>query len=237
MRGVRELVERLEREGKDDFLKRTGVGEVFRDVLERGMGFLPPLTAVSESAAVVREGIQGLMVLGGGGRLVRRLVAVWGLVGGEWPAVGEVVLEGIERAMGGMGVEGVVWLKSVVPILAGVMADPFTTASLRLVEKALETEEVVIRNCWPRVGRYVPEILRGCVALWGRVEEELMLGEKEDVERGGALEGVRRKTRRVVGMVKAVYEVEEGGRERWERLREGLMGVEGAKLEGLFEKL
>lgn len=132
-----------------------------------------------------------------------------------------------------MGVYATPHLQHLLPLLRGVLTEPFALAAApEMVCAALEGMEVLVRGCRERIGaRWWGEVLRGCVGCWCEVLDE----EEEEGEEGGkgAKEGlgeVKRRLRVVVGLLGEVVEERE-----WEEARRRMVEEEGG-LRGLFEK-
>ena len=100
------------------------------------------------------------------------------------------------------------------PIVSEHLAAPFATSYPPLLLSCLDTLEIVLADCWPRVAHHRGEILRGLTILWVRIDEEgnmrMELGK------------VRERTRRAVRGLEKVLEGEGFEyKQEWVMLREG----------------
>lgn len=110
------LLRRLEN-AKSDLLQRTGLGGVLWEAVERGLGYLPPLTPVKESREVNRKATECLRLLarvrepkdaakraGLMDRIVREGFEKGVVYAGEKVEIVEVLVEGLDEVMEDMGV-------------------------------------------------------------------------------------------------------------------------------------
>jgi hypothetical protein len=98
-----------------------------------------------------------------------------------------------------LGIHTVKFISSLLPILSAVLSDPFSPAQPKLLMAALKTLQVLILNCWPRMGEeeHRREIVKDLVLCWRGLEEkeveselvneEMIRGLKEEVKITGRL--------------------------------------------------
>ncbi|KAI5784230.1 hypothetical protein FPQ18DRAFT_282257, partial [Pyronema domesticum] len=176
------LLRRLEEEeGTRTLLKRTGLGTVFWDAVLATLSYLPPLTPVPESVMLLKAGYGCLIQLAKAREkelkkraLLLDAVVREGFLRGmrfadKFMDVVVVLVESLREVVTEMGVYFVKHLKSVVPVLGDLLADPFGDANLLLLGVVIKTTEVVVENCWMRMESYRGEILRGTAVCWARL--------------------------------------------------------------------
>ncbi|KAI5815111.1 hypothetical protein BZA77DRAFT_282650 [Pyronema omphalodes] len=228
------LLQRLEEDdGTKTLLKRTGLAPVFWDAVLATLSYLPPLTPVSEAVPLLKAAYRCLIQLSKAREkelkkraLLLDTVVRDGILRGfrfadKFVDIVKVLVESLADVIEEMGVYFVKHLKSIVPILADLLADPFGDANLLLLQVLVETIQVLVRNCWVRLESYTGEILRGTTVCWGRLQDGDRNG--EEVER------VRNGLRKLVGMVKATV-----GEEEWREIEGGIRGVDEGVFGGLF---
>ncbi len=109
-----------------------------------------------------------------------------------------------------MGVYAVRDLNVIVPMMRGVVMDPFGTAAPALLMEALAVMTVVLRVCAERVrDKWWEEMLRGLVGCWCNVldEEEEEEAEVEERRKGHEKKDFRMVTRRLKEVTKALGQV------------------------------
>lgn len=110
------LLGRLEN-AKSDLLRRTGLGGVLWEAVERGLGYLPPLTPVKESRKVNKKATECLRLLARVreprdmakraalmDRIVREGFEKGVVYAGEKVEIVEVLVDGLDKVVEDMGV-------------------------------------------------------------------------------------------------------------------------------------
>ena len=136
-----------------------------------------------------------------------------------------------------LGVYAVRDLNAIIPMMRGILMDPFVTAAPELLLAALEVLDGVCEVCAERVReKWWEEVLRGLVGCWCVVldeEEE----EEEGVDEEARRKGKRQKdlsevSRRLKGVTRSLGQVV--SKDEWQAAKEQLLEEE-EDLEGLFE--
>ncbi|KAI5850673.1 hypothetical protein BZA05DRAFT_60675 [Tricharina praecox] len=225
-------------------LSRTGLAPVFWASVLPVLSYLPPLTPTREAVPLQRAAYRCLCALAlareptDARRRAKLLddVVREGFLRGlafadEHVRVVVVMVQELAQVVTAMGVWAVRHLGTVVPALAELLASPFGGAHTPLLVAAARTLGCVVKVGWPRMGRYVAEALRGVAVCWVRLGDGA-LDVKTELRDG--MQEVRNELRAVVKALKCVVESEEGGRERWEALQEGVVEVDRTAFVGLF---
>ncbi|KAI9851857.1 MAG: hypothetical protein M1838_002573 [Thelocarpon superellum] len=100
----------------------------------------------------------------------------------ETPSMLTALLSHAVPLVSEMGVHSVVLLPTIMPLLAGILADPFATASPRLILGAATAMRGVMVSAWPRVCFWKEEVLRGVLVARVRIARDLDDHEDEDGE-------------------------------------------------------
>ncbi|TGZ84860.1 hypothetical protein EX30DRAFT_337319 [Ascodesmis nigricans] len=244
------LLKRLEM-AKNDLLRRTGLGGVLWEAVERGLGYFPPLTAVKDCVAINRKATECLRLMARvrepeeterRAALLDRIVRegfVKGMVyAGEKLELVEVLVNGLNSVIEDMGVWAVRHLQAVLPLLSEILGNPFGTTYLPLLHKTLQAEQTAICTCWPRLSEHVPELLHGISACWAQILEDEQVPrmnqtKKQDLD---ALKTELRKTAAMVEAVMIALEKSEGNEAsaRWHEIKRSVIEVDPG-FEGLFE--
>jgi tRNA nucleotidyltransferase (CCA-adding enzyme) len=161
--------------------------------------------------------------------LRRGIFAPFAHTGTEHPAVAIALLRALQPLVLGLGVETVRHLQNLVPLLVGVLADPFVIVKIDLPIAALAALVDLVRTAWPRIERWRWEIVKGTVSVWTRAMEE----EEEKGTVHGA-ESLRQLCRELVGALTAVVEAaEEESEPTWRQQVKALVTAD-ERLESLF---
>jgi hypothetical protein len=232
------LLQRLEETDETrTLLQRTGLAPVFWDAVLPCLSYLPPLTPTPESVPLLKAAYTCLLSLARAREVNARkrsalldILVREGFLRGlsfadEHILVIVVIVSALSQIVEEMGVWAVRHLKSIVPALSEILANPFGHTFPPLLVEAAKTIKVVVRTCWPRMREYVAEVMRGVAMCWGRIYEE-------DIKE---MEGVKENLRAVVEVLRAVVENEEGGVERWKQLEQRVREVDENAFAGLFE--
>lgn len=210
---------------------------MFWDAVLPCLSYLPPLTPTPESVPLLKAAYTCLLSLARAREVNARkrsalldILVREGFLRGlsfadEHILVIVVIVSALSQIVEEMGVWAVRHLKSIVPALSEILANPFGHTFPPLLVEAAKTIKVVVRTCWPRMREYVAEVMRGVAMCWGRIYEE-------DIKE---MEGVKENLRAVVEVLRAVVENEEGGVERWKQLEQRVREVDENAFAGLFE--
>lgn len=239
-------------------LRATGLASVFEDAVFPTLSYLPSLTPEAESVALLDPAFDALLVLAGqlsvdlvppgkageGKKDERRLldrILRQGVLSGyfhcpEHPGIVEVLMRKTGRVVEALGLGAVKHLKDLVPMLKGVITDPFAYSRLKTLREGSGAMQVVIQNCWPRLveGVWAEEMLGIVVIGWvGLLDHEVVEGNKEKGQRKGEdLEGITEELRKTVAMLAAV--AKSGGVDLSEKVKPLVVKEPG--LAGLFNK-
>lgn len=208
-------------------LRATGLASVFEDAVFPTLSYLPSLTPEDESVALLDPALDALLVLAGklaaepergseaeGKREERRLldkILRQGVLSGyfhcpENAGLVEVLVRKTGRVVEALGVASVKHVKDLVPMLKGVIADPFASARPETVAEGVKALQVVIQNCWPRLveGVWAEEVLVILVLGWvGLLDHD---GGKGKEREKGAVDGIREELKKTAQMLAAVAE-------------------------------
>lgn len=271
------LVQSLLQKASTKLLTQTGLTPVFEESLLACTTYLPSLTPESDSIAILNVAYPALLTLAdtafpvpsSPAHFPARTKFVMGILrkgflagfahSGSNVHIAPTLLSHLPPILSALGIDSVVHLKDLVPMLSNILADPFAPASPELVSTALKAYKAVISNAWPRIWFWRGEILRGVCTLWLRIlEEECMSTDtaeqdfeekppkrqiaprKEQVELAVELEGVQAQLKDIVyGLDRAVLankDPEENLREVWPRELVDLMEADD-ELTELFAEL
>ncbi|KAL7267674.1 hypothetical protein RUND412_009727 [Rhizina undulata] len=237
---IRTLLSRLEEfsmssSPKTSLLNRTGLGPVFWDTLMPCLMYLPPLTPTSQSVPLLNAAYEAIILLarlraGNQGReKAKFLDAVMreGVIRGigfadEHVKAAEVIVTWIGPLVKEMGVWGVRYLKTILPIISDILANPFGTTYPPLLLAAVKPLQAVIEVCWIRCPPYKAEVMRGVAFCWRRILEDEDKGKREE------LENIKKELKTVVVMLHSICENAGGNDwEEWREMKEGLRDVDG----------
>jgi tRNA nucleotidyltransferase (CCA-adding enzyme) len=198
-------------------LHRTGLIPVFRDSLLSCTTYLPTLTPAKDSAALIAAATPALLSLADAAyplspsstatppptqrtelllTVLRKAFISPFNHAREHVPVARALLAQLPRTLDALGVDAVVHLKDLVPLLAAVLDDPFGPAHPPLLLDAARALGAVLRNAWPRAWVWRADVLKGVAGLWIR-----LAGEEGD---GPVLEKVKSECQEVVGMLDSI---------------------------------
>ena len=110
----------------------------------------------------------------------------------DYVRITTLLLHEASYVVSAMGIYAAKYLQTLLPLLRGVLSDPFATASTALLLSALECLEALIGVCWPRIrDKWWGECLRGIVACWVQLEDD----ERDQKRKTQDLEEVKKKLR------------------------------------------
>lgn len=182
-------------------LKRTGLTGVFEEALTPLLSHLPTLTTAADSVRLLDAVYPCLIQLARTRwsvtsraddapawdakvkmttKYVRHGVLHGMAMAGEYPPVATCLLTHLTTLLGEERIDSVRHLKEVVPMLSGVLSEPFALSNVPLCLTGVRALHAVITNGWPRMEGWRGEILKGLSLLWIRIEEEGK--DKEGVE-------------------------------------------------------
>jgi len=207
-----EFVGGLLRVVEPELLARTGLGEVFEEALMGCLGYLPPTSEEVEAARLLEAVYPALIALG---RVrypeeglksvttqeirskrtkfldkVLRDGVLYGISHcGNHPRILILLFEQLAVFLDELGIEAVKHIQYILPLLTEVLSHPLGKGSLLMLQRAVEGMQALIRNCWPRMGHYRGEVLKGVTICWLSVEkdgddaaEELRVALRETVQ-------------------------------------------------------
>jgi tRNA nucleotidyltransferase (CCA-adding enzyme) len=127
-----------------------------------------------------------------------------------------------------LGIETVKHLPSLVPLVTGVMQDPFVLAHKGLALAVVKVLQALVQNCWPRMAAHRGAVVLGLCVLRGRVVEEMSgTGGEEE------LSEIQAEVKDTAELLDAVLSQSEVKAE-WEREKEALVQADEG-LRGFFE--
>jgi hypothetical protein len=201
-------------------LHRTGLIPVFRDSLLSCTTYLPTLAPAQDSAALITASLPALLSLADAAHpldpesptpspertallllILRKAFLTPFHHSREHLPVARALLARLPALLDALGVDAVVHLKDLIPLLAAVLDDPFGPAHPALLLDAARALSAVLRNAWPRVGVWRADVLRGVIGLWVRLAEE----KGEDP----VLAEIQEECQEVVGMLDAIMRADE----------------------------
>jgi hypothetical protein len=171
-------------------LHRTGLIPVFLESLLSCTTYLPTLTPSKDSAMLINAATPALLSLADAAYpissssvpLPQRTELLLTILrksffapfnhAREYIPVARALLAQLPPTLDALGVDTVVHLKDLVPLLGGVLDDPFGPAHPPLLLEAVWALGAVLRNAWPRVWVWRADVLKGLVGLWIRLAEE-----------------------------------------------------------------
>ncbi|EMR63764.1 putative trna nucleotidyltransferase protein [Eutypa lata UCREL1] len=181
-----------------DLMRQTGLAQVFEDAVFPAVLYLPSLTPVEESVAILNAAYPALMVLvginlelaanelcteattatftQGQQKLLDRLVREGILVGyhhaSEHVRIVELLCYQLRCIVNWMGILTVKYLKNLIPMVTEIMTEPFGTQYPPGLSSAIRLLQAILRTCWPRIPHYCNEIIKALMVCWLNVEEE-----------------------------------------------------------------
>ncbi|KAI1277129.1 hypothetical protein F5Y07DRAFT_113989 [Xylaria sp. FL0933] len=84
----------------------------------------------------------------------------------------EFFCETLRRLVSGMGILSVKYLKDIVPMISGILVDPFGTKYPPTLLSATHLLQAVLQTCWPRIPHYCNEIIKIAMLCWLNIEDE-----------------------------------------------------------------
>lgn len=183
-----------DRDASAAFLARTGYNEVFASTLWPLLTYIPSLTPESESLTIfhsVFEPLRSLAVLirteDKRVQFVDKLMREGVLAPlahfptpSTYPDLTCQILRQISEITALLGIETVKHLPSLIPLLTGIIQDPFILSHKQLTSAALQGLQSLMQTCWPRLPAHRGAITLGLCVLKGRCDEE-----SRDREEGG----------------------------------------------------
>ena len=96
--------------------------------------------------------------------------------------------------------------KHVVPLLTDILAAPFATAYLPLLQVSVKAVQTIIVADWPRIAHHRGEILKGLTICWCHIEDEKGRSQELKEARDSITRAVQLLTCVVTGKVTVVEE-------------------------------
>lgn len=207
-----EFVGELLRVVEPELLERTGLGEVFEEALMGCLGYLPPTSPEDEATRLLEKVFPALIALGrvrfptkGSKKMdaeesrrqrtkfldkVLRDGIIYGISHcSNHPKILILLFEQLAVFLDELGIDAVKHIQYILPLLTETLSHPLGKGSLMMLQRATEAMQALIRNCWPRMGEYRGEVLKGVACCWLAVEkdyeaaaEELKVALKDTVE-------------------------------------------------------
>lgn len=193
-----ELVGGLMRVVEPELLARTGLGEVFGEALMGCLVYLPPTSDEGEAIQLLGAVYPALVALArvrysaaaadGDEKLspqdiqrqrtkfldkILRDGILYGITHcNTHPKILILLFEQLALFLDELGIESVKHIKHSLPLLSETLSHPLGTASLPMLQRATEALQALIRNCWPRMGEYRGEVLKGVTLCCLGVESD-----------------------------------------------------------------
>ncbi|KAF1927994.1 uncharacterized protein M421DRAFT_165574 [Didymella exigua CBS 183.55] len=232
----------LDKDKSATFLARTGYHDLFTSTLFPLLTHIPTLTPESDSLTLfkaVYEPLRSLAALcashAASVRLLDRTMREGVLVPlshfptpSTYPRLATHVFDETARLAGRLGIETAKHLPGLIPLVTGVMQDPFVLAHRELAVAAVRVMQALMQNCWPRIPAHRGAVTLGLCVLKGRCEEEGgRIGDDKLSEFGAELKD----TAELLDVVLSQSEVKAA----WERERAALVEADEG-LRGFFEQ-
>ncbi|TIA07977.1 hypothetical protein D6C80_09476 [Aureobasidium pullulans] len=195
-----ELLKMLLDKTPPSLLKRTGLGEVFEEVLMPCLGYLPTLTPEDQSARLLTVAYPALLSLSAAlddsltaqnsqkpsqrlkllDNLVRKGVLMTFTYCPEHAKVTTVTTSSLSAILSSLGLDSIKHLPFILPMLSSILTHPFVTASPPLLLSSIKALQAIILNTWPRMHVHKTEILKCVTVPWIRMQEEQVMGDDFD---------------------------------------------------------
>jgi len=198
---LREILDRI----PPKVLQQAGLGEVFEDAVMPTLLFLPTLTPVEESLSLLTSAYLALLSLGDVryrskneqsdkfkflDRIMRQGVLQGFIHSGETIRIAELLVKETVTLFNSIGIHAVKYLKDIVPILSGILTDPFGSSNPSLLLAAVKATQTTIVNCWPRMTESVHrvELVKALTLCWSAINTDLR---SNDEANNSELEGIK----------------------------------------------
>ncbi|MCJ1396759.1 hypothetical protein MMC18_009651 [Xylographa bjoerkii] len=182
-----ELLVTILKHTPSSLLQKTGIGEIFQDVLMPCLSYLPSLTSEEESVCLLDAVYPTLLVLlrtrfPGYEPTAKRMATLDQILrvgilhgfsqAGEYVKIATVLMYTLSELIEEMGIMSVSHLKDLLPIVSGILSSPFGPAHPRLLLAAALALQAIILNNWPRISYYRGEVLKGLAICWCTINED-----------------------------------------------------------------
>ncbi|KAK3323541.1 hypothetical protein B0T19DRAFT_207757 [Cercophora scortea] len=164
-------------------LHDTGLAKVFEEAIFPTLSFLPSLTPEDECVQLLTPAFTALLCLASKqstaakdskakdkmlDKILREGVFMAYFHAKAHERVVEVLCQQTSLILAQMGIHAVVHLKDLIPMLTGILTDPFAPLSPATLISAIKALEAVLANCWPRIPQtpWQDEIINGLVVCW-----------------------------------------------------------------------
>lgn len=232
----------LDKEKSTAFLARTGYHDLFASTLFPLLTHIPTLTPEPASLTLFNAVFDPLIHLSAlcasDGARVKFLDKTMreGVLAplshfpspSTYPHLASSIFSATTTIAAHLGIETVKHLPSLIPLVVGVMQDPFVLAHKELARAAVRVMQALVQNCWPRMAAHRSAVVLGLCVLQGRVAEEAS-GSDGD-EKLGELRVEVKDTAELLDAVLRQSEV----KEEWEREKVALVQADEG-LRGFFE--
>ncbi|KAK3688470.1 hypothetical protein B0T22DRAFT_154836 [Podospora appendiculata] len=168
-------------------LHDTGLAKVFEEAIFPTLSFLPSLTPEDECVQLLTPAFAALLCLASKqstakdtkakdkllDKILREGVIMAYFHAKSHVRVVEVLCQQTGLILDQMGIHAVVHLKDLIPMLSGILTDPFAPLSPATLLSAIKALRAVLANCWPRIPQtpWQDEIINGLVLCWLNVVE------------------------------------------------------------------
>lgn len=164
------------------FLHTTGLIPVFQEAVTPIFHFIPPSIDVQLSVELLRQGTSTILAISRvyelNSKNTDRLAVLDSLMfdvlhalsnSGQKIEMVVTVLQLLEIVVADLKSETVKYLQELVKVYSNVLGDPFIAQSPVLLFQCTHMMNTVISYCWPRIGRYRYEVLRGAILAYRQV--------------------------------------------------------------------
>ncbi|ODV91253.1 hypothetical protein CANCADRAFT_44857 [Tortispora caseinolytica NRRL Y-17796] len=189
-------LESLLRATSDQFWTRTGIHNVYWESIQNYMSFIPPMTPVNESIALLTATfkcanslakkslpLQKDAIIAQLDETVIRqgLLKIYNMAGTNI-LINILVLNQIPIYCDTMGIYIVRHLMPLLDIPLKTLSDPFITASPELADAALDALTSLVKTAWPRINQYKYDIVDSCLVYRQRSISDEKSGISESSE-------------------------------------------------------
>jgi tRNA nucleotidyltransferase (CCA-adding enzyme) len=226
-------------------LQRTGLHPEFEESLFMAAALLPTLTPEPDSVIIINAAYPALLALANATpaesskpndptriKVLLKILRQGFLTAmghaGEHVRVANALVDQLPPILDNLGIDSVIHLKDLAPMLAAILNNPLGTTFPPLLLSALKAEQALIRNAWPRAWYWRGDLLKGPCGIWVRMAED----EKESGS-NAEFKTVRVECKETVEMLNATISVSEV-KDNWSSETKALIEAEGL-LESLLK--
>ncbi|KAK6075974.1 poly polymerase protein [Seiridium cupressi] len=177
-------------------MAKVGLEEVFEQAIFPAVLYLPNLTPEDESIQILDAAYPSLFQIAGlpypearigksvkqpeftsnQRKMLDKIVRQGILVGyhhaNEHIRLTELFCKKTVAIVNGMGIFTVKHLKDIIPMISGIMTEPFGTKYPPALLAANELLQTIMRCCWPRISGYATEIVQMLTVCYLNIEDE-----------------------------------------------------------------